>query len=633
MCGECIAASNVALLDALGIGDAFAERAGAELRRVALMRGGETIVARLPAGEAAHPWGRALGREHLDTLLADAAEAAGATAAAAVVAAGDRRRRRPLLAARAAGGIGAARADVELRAGLVVAAHGSWEPLRSERAEQRESRAASDLFAFKANFRAAALDADLLPVLSFAGGYGGMVVADDGLLTLAGCIRADRLQTLRAAMPGARAGDAFESMLRAECTGVGGALAGATRDGAWLASGPLRPGMRVAADDGLFRVGNAAGEAHPIVGEGISMALQSAFLLAALIGPERRALLAPASALAAQRNAQRAYAALWRRRFARRLAVAAGFAHIAMRPALAGAAWPLVRRWPGVLTAGAHLSGKTRCVSGSGARGPPPARGHEGRGPRRSAAPQPAPASGRGPRGRFDRLDALRGFAIVWMAAFHFGFDLNYFRFIQQDFYRDPFWTVQRACIVTLFMACVGAGQAIASAQQQSLAALLAALGADRGLRGPRLARVVAHVPAQLHQLRRAARHRRDADRRSLHDVVGCVALAARAASRSSCRSSSPIPFFDTRWTNWVGLVTRLPVTEDFAPILPWLGVVWWGAAAADWLLAHRPALLRGALPRALHPLAVLGRWSLSFYMLHQPVLIGILWLVATIGR
>ena len=32
---------------------------------------------------------------------------------------------------------------------------------------------------------------------------------------------------------------------------------------------------------------------------------------------------------------------------------------------------------------------------------------------------------------RFDRVDALRGVAIVWMAAFHFCFDLNYFRFIR----------------------------------------------------------------------------------------------------------------------------------------------------------------------------------------------------------
>ena len=83
-------------------------------------------------------------------------------------------------------------------------------------------------------------------------------------------------------------------------------------------------------------------------------------------------------------------------------------------------------------------------------------------------------------------------------------------------------------------------------------------------------------------------------------------------------------PFFDTRWTNWVGLVTRKPVTEDWVPLLPWLGVMWWGAAAGDLLRARRRAWLAGALPGLLRPLAALGRWPLSFYMLHQPVLIAL---------
>jgi uncharacterized membrane protein len=80
---------------------------------------------------------------------------------------------------------------------------------------------------------------------------------------------------------------------------------------------------------------------------------------------------------------------------------------------------------------------------------------------------------------------------------------------------------------------------------------------------------------------------------------------------------------FDSRWSNWVGLVTRKPVTEDFVPVLPWLGVMLWGLALGAWLLRHRRGVLAGAVPRALAPLALLGRWSLSFYMLHQPVLIG----------
>mgnify|MGYP002146814710 CR=1 FL=1 len=43
------------------------------------------------------------------------------------------------------------------------------------------------------------------------------------------------------------------------------------------------------------------------------------------------------------------------------------------------------------------------------------------------------------------------------------------------------------------------------------------------------------------------------------------------------------------------------------------------------WLLRRRRHWLAGPLPAGLRPLATLGRWSLSFYMVHQPVLIGAL--------
>ena len=68
---------------------------------------------------------------------------------------------------------------------------------------------------------------------------------------------------------------------------------------------------------------------------------------------------------------------------------------------------------------------------------------------------------------RFDRLDALRAVAIVWMAIFHFCFDLSHFRLTHQNFYTDPFWTQQRTAIVTLFLFCAGFGQAIAWEQRQ----------------------------------------------------------------------------------------------------------------------------------------------------------------------
>jgi flavin-dependent dehydrogenase len=362
VCGECIAASNLPLLDALGIGPEFARLAGAELRRVALMRGSETILAPLPAAEpTSHRYGRALGREHLDTLLASEAEVAGATmfqpwSLQAIEGEAGRFRLRVQP-------VGEAGAAVTLEAALVVAAHGSWEPLPFERAVLRKARKPSDLFAFKANFRSSTIAADLLPVLSFDGGYGGMVVADGGLATLACCIREDRLERDREAVPGERAGSVVEAILRRECAGVATAIEGATREGAWLASGPIRPGVRLGANDGIFRVGNAAGEAHPIVGEGISMALQSAFVLASLIGPEREALVLANTAVVAQSRLLRDYEKRWRQRFAQRLRIAAAFAYVAMRPWAASAAWPVAQRWPGVLTRGARWSGKTRCVA------------------------------------------------------------------------------------------------------------------------------------------------------------------------------------------------------------------------------------------------------------------------------
>ena len=66
------------------------------------------------------------------------------------------------------------------------------------------------------------------------------------------------------------------------------------------------------------------------------MAMQSAFVLAALLGPAAAAPgRSPTRAAEAQATLLREYEARWRRRFARRLRVAAAFAHLAMRPAAA----------------------------------------------------------------------------------------------------------------------------------------------------------------------------------------------------------------------------------------------------------------------------------------------------------
>ncbi len=233
---------------------------------------------------------------------------------------------------------------------------------------------------------------------------------------------------------------------------------------------------------------------------------------------------------------------------------------------------------------------------------------------------------------RFDRLDALRGVAIVWMAVFHFCYDLNYFGFIHQNFRSDPVWTWQRTAIVTLFLFCAGLSQAVALAQGQAwprfwkrwaqIAGCAVLVSAGSALMFPRswISFGILHGIAAMLVLARLLTPLRGG-----LWIAGALAIALPFVVQH--------PFFDTRWSNWVGLVTHKPVTEDYAPVLPWLGVVLWGLAAGRWVLAQRRGWLAGAAPAALGPLATLGRWSLSFYMLHQPVLIGLLWLVVALKR
>ena len=359
VCGECIAASNLPLLDALGLGESLRRHAGPELRRVALWCGEDSVTAALPAGADGHPhWGYALGREHLDLLLLERARATGATVLQPSKAIAVRRE------AHGAGyevnATDAASGSLTLRAPVVIQANGSWQPPPADGARRERERRAADLLGFKASFRGATLDDGLLPVLAFAGGYGGMVVASDGLATLACCIRRDRLHVCRRGAAGTRAGETIEALLRCECRGVRDALVHASRVGPWLAAGPVRPGVRLGGGhSGAFLIGNAAGEVHPIIGEGISMALQSAWLLCEELTGFPEALRCDMRGEMRRRQIEQRYASRWRAHFSGRMRLAACFAHAAMRPGVTAPLLPLLRRAPGLLGIAARVSGKT----------------------------------------------------------------------------------------------------------------------------------------------------------------------------------------------------------------------------------------------------------------------------------
>ena len=236
-------------------------------------------------------------------------------------------------------------------------------------------------------------------------------------------------------------------------------------------------------------------------------------------------------------------------------------------------------------------------------------------------------------------LDSLRGLAVLWMTAFHFAFDLNYFGWIHQDFYRAPMWTVQRTCILSLFLLCAGLGQSLAVAQGQSWSqfwtrwaqvagcALLVSVGSRFMFPNSWIYFGVLHGMVVMLLVCRLTAHWG----RWLW-LAAAVTLGVWLLAPTLHASWPPMSIFDAKPLSWLGLSSVKPLTEDYVPVLPWMAVMWWGMALGQWGAA-RSALARfNATDRtALRPLAWLGRWSLTWYMLHQPVLMGALMLLAAL--
>ena len=240
---------------------------------------------------------------------------------------------------------------------------------------------------------------------------------------------------------------------------------------------------------------------------------------------------------------------------------------------------------------------------------------------------------------RFEAVDALRGAAMLWMTAFHLSFDLNQFGYISQNFYTDPVWTGQRTLIVSLFLLCAGMGQAMAVEAGQSWArfwrrwgqvvacALLVTAGSWLMYPKTLIYFGVLHGMAVMLLIARATV---SWGRWLWLAGAGLIALYFMTpAVLPTLVSPQWLTALNSPALNWLGLITVKPVTEDYVPLLPWMGVLWWGVAAGRWLgEAMKKGRFHGDLPAIFQPLARLGRWSLSYYMVHQPVMIGTLMLL-----
>lgn len=237
--------------------------------------------------------------------------------------------------------------------------------------------------------------------------------------------------------------------------------------------------------------------------------------------------------------------------------------------------------------------------------------------------------------GRLDVIDAARGGAVALMVVYHLCWDLSYFGFVRFDLLTNPWWLAFRTLILGAFLAIAGFVQVLAHGDGLRPAPFLRRLGL-----------LVASAAAIT-----LASWLVFPDSYIFFGVLHCLALASLLtlgvqrlpvplilAGAAICIVAPALfaqPLFDRPWLYWLGLVTEVPVSNDYVPILPWFGVTLMGVAAGRVVAvdpANRlPAMAWRARRPAARAVCWSGRHSLPVYLVHQPVLLGLLYAVTMV--
>lgn len=232
---------------------------------------------------------------------------------------------------------------------------------------------------------------------------------------------------------------------------------------------------------------------------------------------------------------------------------------------------------------------------------------------------------------RYPIIDTLRGLAILAMMAYHFGFDLSMQGYIVQDLNHSLPWLVARSLILSTFLFVSGFSLVLAqhhTTKQRLLrlariagCALLVSVGSYFMFPESWIYFGVLHFIVLATFLCWFLAH---------HEKwllpLGIAVLGIGLFYQS--------PIFDQPMLQWLGMMTHKPITEDYVPIFPWLGVMLIGFYTGRWALRRNISWpLAITPPTTLKPVGWLGRHSLAVYMLHQPLLLGLLWAYGAILR
>lgn len=233
-------------------------------------------------------------------------------------------------------------------------------------------------------------------------------------------------------------------------------------------------------------------------------------------------------------------------------------------------------------------------------------------------------------------VDAIRGIAIILMIAYHFIFDLAFFGAYASNMYRFSWQLVARS-IGTTFILVMGISLTLTyhrlkpDVDHKQLFRKYLQRGAIL-LGWGMVISVVTYfflgrqfvVFGILHLLGIASILAFPFLRSRWVGLAGGVAAIGLGIYLNSIEALTP-------WLLWLGVPQARRTMVDYYPIFPWLGVVLLGVFLGFTLYPRGNR--RYTLPDLSHTapiraLCYLGKHSLLIYLLHQPILLGILILV-----